>query len=225
MSVQVREVSRFDQVRFRGPGSLKIRQGDKDSLTIHAPAYLIDEIVSEVRETVLHLGYVSPKVHSLRVHQEIISYQLSMKDVRKIYVTGSGKVTVPDLDNDIVSVAVTGSGQLVMDNFTADRFYVDLAGSGSILVAGDVEVQSVNISAGGTYKAERLVSDFAEVMVSGSGSAAISVSDNLHVAISGSGNVSYAGYPELTKQITGSGKLTRSRPNKHQGIGEEYERR
>ncbi|MDG2072898.1 MAG: DUF2807 domain-containing protein, partial [Pseudomonadales bacterium] len=97
--------------------------------------------------------------------------------------------------------------------FTADRFSVDLAGSG---------VQSVNISGAGTYKAERLVSDFAEVLVSGSGSADFSVSDNPHVAISVSGNVSYAGYPELIKQITGSGKLTRRRPNKHQSKGEDY---
>ena len=216
MSVQVRQVSRFDQVRFRGPGSLKITQGDEESLTIHAPEYLINQIMSEVKDKSLHLGYVSPRVHSLQVHREIISYQLSMKDVRKIFVIGPGKVVVPDLDNDVVSVDVLGSGQLVMENLTADRFLVNISGSGSMIVAGDVESQTVKHSGSGEYKTERLVCDFATVNMSGTGSAAVSVNDELHVEISGSGNVSYAGYPELSRNISGSGKLTRRRRNQEQ---------
>ena len=225
MSVQVRKVSRFDQVRFRGPGSLKITQGDVESLTVHAPEYLIGDIISEVKDNVLYLGYVSPRVHRLKVHREIISYQLSMKDFRHVTLTGSGKVLVPDLDNDVIGVSVTGSGQVSMENLTADRFKVSITGSGRVLVAGDVEMQSVNIRGSGRYRAERLVCDYADINVTGSGSADVSVSEDLHVAIRGSGNVSYAGNPEnVTRQISGSGKLTRRRRHQKREIGEDHGR-
>ena len=156
MSVEVREVHRFDRVRFRGPGSLKITQGDEESLRIHAPAYLIDDIVSEVDDKTLQLGYVSPKVHQLQVHREIISYQLCMKDVRRVTLAGSGRILIPDLDNDAIGINVTGSGQVVLENLTADRFEVSISGSGSVAVAGDVETQSVKTSGSGGYNAERL---------------------------------------------------------------------
>ncbi len=222
MSVQVKDVRRFDQVRFRGPGSLKITQGDTESLTIHAPAYLVDDIESDVKDQVLHLGYVSPRVHPLQVHREIISYRLCMRDIRKVALTGSGRVLVPDLDNDAIKVEVSGSGQVVLENLTADRFEVSITGPGSVAIAGDVEEQIVRVSGAGSYSADRLVSDFADVRVSGAGEATVSVSDELLVAITGSGKVTYAGYPDVTKHISGSGKLIRKRRQKDNKRGEQH---
>ncbi len=223
MSVEIRQVTKFDQVRFRGPGTLKITQGDAESLTIHAPAYVIKHIQSEVKDSELRLGYVAPKVVSLKVHHEIISYDLCMKDVRKIKLTGTGKIIVPDLDNDVVTAEVTGSGRIVMEHLTADRFEVDIRGSGDVKVAGDVEEQSITISGSGNYEAERLISDFAHIKITGSGDANVSVSDDLNVIITGNGRVSYGGYPDISKLISGAGKLMRRRRDKKKLIqGEEH---
>lgn len=223
MSVEIRQVARFDQVRFRGPGICKITQDDIESLTIHAPAYVMKHIESAVRESVLHLGYISPKVVSLKVHREAISYDLCMKDLRRIVVTGSGIIIVPDLDNDVVSTEITGSGQIRLHNLTADKLNVVISGSGRIKVAGDIEAQSLRLTGSGCYEAERLVSDFAEVKITGSGDANISVSDDLDVIISGSGKVSYGGYPDISKVISGSGRIVRRRRDKNQiNQGEEH---
>ncbi|MCH7743594.1 MAG: DUF2807 domain-containing protein [Proteobacteria bacterium] len=223
MSVEIRQVSGFDQVIFRGPGTLKITQGDRESLTIHAPAYVMEHIESEVRGSLLRLGYVSPKIVSLRVNREVISYDLYTKEVCKLVLTGAGKIIIPDLDNDAVVLEVMGSGYISLDNLTADRLDVVISGSGSVQVAGDIEAQSVLISGAGTYEAERLVSDFARVKISGSGNANVSVSDDLDVIISGSGKVSYGGYPDISKLISGSGKLMRRRRNKQKmNKGEEH---
>ena len=100
---------------------------------------------------------------------------------------------------------------MILDQLTADRFEAKISGSGSVHVVGDVEVQTINISGSGSYKAEKLISDFADVNVSGSGQANLSVSDELSVVISGSGSISYAGYPDIYKQISGSGKIVRRR--------------
>jgi Putative auto-transporter adhesin, head GIN domain len=222
MSVEIRQVSRFDQVRFRGPGTLKITQGDKESLTVHAPAYVMKHIESKVKDTVLCLGYVAPKIVSLRVNREVISYDLCMKDVRKLVLTGIGRLVVPDLDNDVVTVELMGAGKVSLDKLTADRLDVMISGSGNVRVAGDVEAQTLVISGSGNYDAERLVSDFAQVRISGSGNASVSVSDDLNVVISGSGKVSYGGYPDISKFISGSGKLLRRRRKQQLNKGEEH---
>lgn len=223
MSVEIRQVSGFDQVRFRGPGTLKITQGDKESLTIHAPAYVMEHIESGVKDTRLLLGYVSPKIVSLRVRKEVISYDLHMKDLCRLVLTGAGRIVIPDLDNDVVAIEIMGSGHIFLDNLTADKLDVVISGSGGVKVAGDIETQSLLISGAGTYDAERLVSDFARVKISGSGNANVSVSDDLNVIISGSGKVSYGGYPDISKLISGSGKLLRRRRNKQQlNKGEEH---
>jgi len=216
MTVEVRQVSRFDGIRFRGPGILKISQGEKEHLTVHAPAYVMEHIQSRVEDSTLHLGYVSPQVVSLRIHREVISYDLHVRELRHLCVAGAGRVLIPDLDNDVVTINLSGSGQVLLEHLTADKFDVVIGGSGSVRVAGDVEAQSLVISGAGVYEAEQLISDFGQIRVSGSGQANVVVNDDLNVNISGSGKVSYSGFPEVFKQISGSGKLTRRRRKKKQ---------
>lgn len=216
MSIEIRDVSRFDQVRFRGPGTLKVRQSARESLTIHAPGYVMQDVISEVKDGVLLVGYKSPKITRLRVLREVISYDLEMKDIRKITLTGSGSLLVPDIDNDAVSIEINGTGKAKLENLTADSFHVVIHGSGNVRVDGDVETQSVVVNGSGRYDAEHLVSDFAEVTLNGSGNVAVSVSDELNVSIHGCGLVTYAGFPEINKTISGSGRLERRRRVKKQ---------
>ncbi len=233
MSIEVRDVARFDQVRFRGPGTLKISQGDplsesgsqkrKESLTIHAPGYVMRHVISEVKDGVLHVGYKSPKVTRLRVLQEVISYDLCMKDIRKVTVTGSGSLLMPDIDNDAVTVELNGSGKAKIEQLTADSFIAIVHGAGVIRVEGDVETQSILMNGAGRFEAENLVSDYAQVTLNGSGKANVSVSDELNVVINGSGLVTYAGFPEINKHISGSGRLERRRrTRRHSRQGEDH---
>jgi len=209
--IEVRDVSRFDQVRFRGPGTLKITQTNEESLTVHAPAYVIKHIISEVKDGVLYVGYKSPKVTPLRVLKEVISFDLRVKDIREISVTGSGAVIVPDLDNDTVCVEINGSGKVNLGHLTADNFRATIQGAGHIRAQGDVETQAIVVNGSGKVMSDHLVSDFARVILNGSGKVSMSVSDELNVVINGSGEVSYGGFPDITKAITGSGALTRRR--------------
>ena len=214
MSVEVRPISSFDKMEFRGPGTLKISQGEKESLKIHAPGYVMNDIIADVVDGRLHLGYQSPRIVSFKVYTEVISYDLTVKDLKQLSVTGSGKVIAPDVDVDSLDVKSSGSGKIYLQHLTADHFRLRVSGSGMVSVAGDVESQIVKITGSGAYLAEHLVSDFAEVELTGSGKADVSVSDQLSARITGSGLVSYAGYPEVTKQVTGSGSLVRRRRQK-----------
>jgi len=92
MTVDIRHVEGIDKVRFRGPGILKILAGPTERLTIHAPRYVMNDIESRVDHSTLHLGYVSPRVVSLKIHEEVISYELQVKELRNLTVLGSGRL-------------------------------------------------------------------------------------------------------------------------------------
>jgi len=210
MSVEIREVSNFNQIRFKGPGTVKIRQTDgKESLTIHAPAYVIKDIESSVKDSVLYLGYVTPPVVSLKVIKEVISFDLRLKNLESLSVSGSGRILIPDLDVDRLRLSLSGSGVLQLDHLTADTLETNLSGSGNMNIEGDVETQRVKISGSGLFNGLRLVSDICYLDLTGSGEARLLVHDQLTVRINGSGRASYRGYPDIRKQISGTGSLSR----------------
>jgi hypothetical protein len=207
----LRKLESFNSVQFRGPGILTIVEDEEESLEINAPGYMLNEIQSTVVKEELLVGYVASSIVSLSAHREKIQYRLKIRNLKQLFVKGSGDVVLPDLDNDQFSIVVTGSGVTKVDQLTADRLDVSISGSGRVEVGGDVESQTVKLSGSGSYFAEKLVSDFANVILSGSGQAEITTSDELSAVISGSGLISYSGYPDVYKQISGSGSLTRRR--------------
>ena len=46
MPIESRYVVDFDEVVFFGPGSLNISQQDSESLTVHAPTYVMSDIMT-----------------------------------------------------------------------------------------------------------------------------------------------------------------------------------
>jgi len=211
MIFQRREIQPFNCIRFKGPGNLSITQAEIQSLIIHGPTAYLDQIRSEVVDGILKLGYYASSVFSLAMLRQQISYELKVKDLQQIVSTGSGNIAAPDFDVDHLRVTMKGSGNISMANLTADKLEFNMSGSGKARIAGDVEMQSIQLAGSGGYYAEGLVSDFAIVKLTGSAGAHISVSDDLQVQISGSGCVTYDGYPDVTRNISGSGKLNRKR--------------
>ncbi|MFT6012195.1 MAG: hypothetical protein ACI96P_002437, partial [Candidatus Azotimanducaceae bacterium] len=183
MTIEVRQVSGFDRVRLQGPGILKIRQSNKASLTVHAPRYAIKGLQSRVVSGELLLGLLSTPVVSLQLHREVISYDLQVKDLSRLQLTGVARAIVPDLDTDSLTLVVGGSARIRVEKLTADHLDVRINNRGQVSVSGDVEAQSVRVSSQGDYQAGQLISDFAELSVADQGQAIITVNEALNVAI------------------------------------------
>ncbi|MFT4632565.1 MAG: hypothetical protein ACI8PP_002179 [Candidatus Pseudothioglobus sp.] len=209
MTIEVRQVSGFDRVRLQGPGILKIRQSNKASLTVHAPRYAIKGLQSRVVSGELLLGLLSTPVVSLQLHREVISYDLQVKDLSRLQLTGVARAIVPDLDTDSLTLVVGGSARIRVEKLTADHLDVRINNRGQVSVSGDVEAQSVRVSSQGDYQAGQLISDFAELSVADQGQAIITVNEALNVAIAGNGSVTYVGYPDVQQVISGPGRLQR----------------
>jgi hypothetical protein len=221
VTIEVRQVSDFNRVRLQGPGILKIRQSNQESLTIHAPRYAIRELQSHVVSGELLLGLLSTPVVSLQLHREIVTYDLLVKDLSRLQLTGVARAIIPDLDTDYLTLVITGSGRIRVEKLTADHLEVRIKNRGQVSVSGDVEAQTVRVSHQGGYEAGQLISDFAVLAVADRGQAIISVNEALNVSIAGNGSVTYVGYPEVQQVISGPGRLQRVKPTKKRS-GEEH---
>ncbi|MCB1646018.1 MAG: DUF2807 domain-containing protein [Pseudomonadales bacterium] len=211
MTIAVKDVAGVQRVRFGGPGILKIIQSKHNTLTIHAPQYVMAQMVCQQQGNRLIIGLNHAPVAELRAYREVVAYELRLSDLTALNLLGTGRAIIPDLDTDELSLRMSGRGSIRVEHLTADKLKVNLQGQGRVSVAGDVESQQLSLQGKGEYLATGLVSDFADLVVEGEGSANIAVSDYLSVRVSGKGSVSYDGFPEISKVISGMGRLQRNR--------------
>jgi len=179
-----RNVSDFNEVELQGIGSLSIEQADEESLTVEAEEDVLPKIRTEVENDRLIIG---PKRNTSINTSEPISYELTVKDLSALKVSGAGDVEA--------------------ESISADELAVTMSGTGDVQISGKVGSQKVDISGSGDYKAEDLESTRANVDVGGSGSALVNASDELEAKVGGSGSIEYIGDPTVEQDVSGSGEV------------------
>ena len=206
-----RQVEGFNRIVFCGPGLLDVYQHDTESLSIDAPRYVLPNIESTVVDGTLKLGLKRTRVVDIGMYKEIVAYVVTLRDLTDLVVRGTGKVLIPDLDQDHVRFELSGNGSITVHELTADTIESRVNGSGMVKLAGDIEHQSIDLHGAAVYSASDLVSDSANVNVTGIGTVGVSVNQLLSARIIGAGTVTYSGYPEVDKQIVGKGAVRRRR--------------
>jgi hypothetical protein len=199
-----REVSGFDRLEFGGVGTMTIRQGDVESLTIEADDNLIDHITTRVigNRLVIEMEKNFNVGGMTRIH-----YDLVVKDLSRLTLSGFGDITMDELNTDSLTVLLSGSGNLTLADLQAESLDVTITGFGNSEFAGEVKDLQVIIKGAGSFKGGDLRSQTARVEVSGFGNATVWAERDLDVEITGSGNVSYYGLPDVTQNISGFGRL------------------
>jgi hypothetical protein len=180
-----RDVSGFDEVELRGVGNLSIRQTGSESLSVEAEDNVLPKITTKVVNGRLIL---SPEPDTSIQTTEPINYELTVKDLRALKVSGSG------------DVEARGIG--------TDNLGIDIGGSGDVKISGRADSQEVSISGSGDYRAKDLQSKEAKVDVSGSGSAIVNASKALEAKVSGAGSVEYVGDPTVEEDVSGAGRVS-----------------
>jgi hypothetical protein len=207
ITTETRAVTDFDEVNFTNIGELTIVQGNSESLTVTTDDNILPYVKTTVNGGTLTIsfdrGTVAPLVHPTQG----IHYQLAVKNLKGITLSGAGTVTAAKLETEDLTLAETGAGQIKIDEFTGHNLNANLSGAGRIEVAGKVASQSVVMSGFGSYDAENLQCQVAKVVVSGAGTTTLWVTESLDATISGVGNVRYYGSPQIHSQATGVGHL------------------
>ncbi len=181
---ETREVSGFTQIRLAGFGTLNVSQTGTESLTITADDDILPHLTSEVVNGTLELG-VKPRL-SFRPMKRI-TYNVTVKSLDGIQLSGAGTVHVNDIKTEAFSVAISGAGDMT--------------------VTGGAHSQTVKISGAGNYNAREFQTDAVEVIITGAGNARVSASQSVSATVSGAGAVTYYGSPQVSHRITGIGSV------------------
>lgn len=188
VKTETRSVSGFTGVALRGIGTLTIRQGNTESLTITTDDNILPLLTSTVENGVL---------------------VLSGKDRTIPRPTNGVKwdVTVTNL----TSVALTGAGIVNVENVKTSSLTTKISGAGTMNVSGQASSQSISLSGAGNYNGRNFTAPTATVNISGAGNAFVNASQALDATVSGAGVVTYYGTPKVTQHISGAGTVRQGR--------------
>jgi len=193
-------------VQLHAPGELRIVQGATEEFWIQAEDNLIGHLRTRVDGRTLRIEVE----HGIRLDpRRPIRYNLVVRDLERVVLTGSGRADVFDLVVPDVEVVVGGSGGVLLHGIRADALYVTLGGSGPVEAWGSVLEQRLTLTGSGRFHGGDLASRFADIEIGGSGSATVRVRDRLDARVTGSGSVLYYGNPQVWRSGSGSGDVRR----------------
>lgn len=199
---EMRDVKNFDQVSLRGVGELRIIQGDTESLRIDAEPKVLKRIETEVRD-----GTLIIRPSRSFTTKEKITYDLMVKTLAGIALSGAGSVVAKRLDSDQLQLQVDGAGSIAIDNLTANRLDVAITGNGTVKLGGTVDEQRVTIEGAGKYLAAGLQSRAATVTTEGAAQAAVFASESLDANAGGASRIVYSGNPEVEQRTSAAGSI------------------
>ncbi len=206
---QVRNVGGFNQIQFNGNGNLIISQGDSESVRLEGEDSVIELMTTLVVDKALRIDYKKASMALLTSTRPPVNVYVQVKDIQEIRLTGSGTITTTTpLNAYNLKVSLSGSGSGTID-ISGHKLVTILSGSSNFEVKGTVENQDVWISGSGIYQAEKLLSQVANINITGSGKVSVNVQDNLDIHISGAGSVTYQGSPKIRQTIAGSGSVAK----------------
>lgn len=217
MKKETRTVENFDKINFKDFGSLILIQGDQESLTIEANEELHPELIAEVHDKTLVLGFgddwltrIGKLISRTFSNNEYkVTYTLTFIDLKKISISGKCDLTCETLSTDDLKLTVSGMGDIAFSHLDCNVLDVSISGRGEFSAAGRADQQKIRISGSGEYQAPDLASKSLKIAISGQGNANVRVEENLDITISGLGQVNYYGRPKLRQVISGLGKSKR----------------
>jgi len=179
------DVKGFDEVALHGAFDVDIRVGKKQMLKVTIDDNLWDNLVAEVEDGALDLGWEK---------------NCRPDDDCRI------EITVPDLK----AFQLRGAGDVEIEGLDGGSFTFTLSGAGDVDLHGSVKELTVRLSGAGDIDARELKADHVDVKVSGAGDATVYAAQSIEGRVSGVGNLTYYGDPEeRDTHVSGIGSIKR----------------
>jgi len=200
---EVRDVHDFQEVSLEGVGTLKIEQGETESLTIDAEPKVLKKIETEVQN-----GRLTIRPDQSFKTRQPITYYLTVKQLTGIELAGAGRIESAQLSTDKLRINGKGAGAVAINGLTANTLEVTAAGNVQAELAGTVDSQTVTVSDAAHYTAAELDSRLASVTASGASQVTVNVTEGLDAQVSGAAHVEYTGNPAVTQDISAAGSIS-----------------
>jgi hypothetical protein len=205
-----REVSSFSEISLRISGKVHLQQGNRQSVRVEAKSSTLEEIITEVKGRTLVIRFKNSNLFWRSFNPGRVDIYITVPEINALSVSGSGDIEADSkIKSRILDLAVSGSGNISLKNLDAKRVKAAVSGSGDILIGkgGIADEFEVAVSGSGNVKTENFEAKNINAKISGSGSCMVHAVDYLKARVSGSGNILYKGNPQIDSSVTGSGRV------------------
>ena len=210
MRTEIRQLASFHMVDLEDRIDLVLEHLPSSSIEVEAGRNLMDQVITEVRDGVLHIRNDN-RCNWVRSFKPRITVKVPIEVVDKLILRGTGNVTSTDtVKQDVFEVEqwmAIGTTTLTVD---VNAVYIGLhTGAGDVVLRGRAS-ENANLYSGimGTIDASEMRAHSVNINNSGIGDLRCWAEVELNVAIRDAGDVHYRGDPIFVDtQITGSGSL------------------
>jgi hypothetical protein len=201
-----RDVKSFNVVHIGYPGTVLIRQGPSESLTIDAEDNVVAAISTQVVNGVLEIDNV--RDHRVYINPtKPVKITITVKDLNEVSFDAAGDLTVQGLKTSDFRAVLNGAGSMNLNDLKLASLQAILSGAGSLHATGAADSLEVRLDGLGSFDGTSLQAQTATVNVNGLGSADVWVSNQLTANINGLGFVNYYGNAQVSKTVNGLGNI------------------
>jgi hypothetical protein len=167
------------------------KQGDDVSVTVEADDNLLEYILTDVRDGVLHV-YTEENIRDAERKRVYVT----MPEVNLLKTTSAGDIIGESpVKTRKIELASSSAGDIKLNLF-ADEIEVNISSSGDMLLSGECNTLIAHMNSAGDLNAYDLKTKEANVSVSSAGDADINVSERLTARASSAGDINYMGNPK-----------------------------
>jgi hypothetical protein len=195
------EVTKFDAIEVLAPFEITLKEGNRHNISIVGESNLLPYVKFNVKSNKLILRTANDK----RLHSKTenpIQITVTAKELSKIYVVGSGKVSSSNsLFSKHLLLELIGSGeiQFPVKNQTVS---VHITGSGRIYLTGSCKTIKGKIIGSGHLHSDELKTENSFFRLTGSGEVNVNSSNKLKAMIDGTADIHYTGNPKRVEIST-----------------------
>ena len=205
-----RKVPSFSEISFRISGKLYLDQGSSQSVRVVAKSSTLEEIITEVKGRSLVIRFRTNNIFRQSFNPGKVEVYVTVPEINALSVSGSGDIIADSkIQSRIIDLMVSGSGDISLEELDAERVKAAVSGSGDILIekGGVAEDFSVVVSGSGNVETLGFEAKHVDAKVAGSGSCTVHAIETLKARVAGSGGVRYKGDPQIDTSVLGSGKV------------------
>lgn len=201
-----RTTESYDEISAGGSFKVELVAGKEGTITISGDENIISHIVTEVKGSMLKIGFEKNLNYSY--HSSII-ITVPFEEISAVTFTGSGEIVTKDtITANNFEANLTGSGD---GYFTVNskNLTTSLTGSGDLKISGTTDELEAKVAGSGDLSCTKLIAQNADVSVAGSGDLNVNCTNKLKATVAGSGNIHYKSKPAtIDSKVSGSGDIT-----------------
>ncbi|RIV18468.1 DUF2807 domain-containing protein [Fibrisoma montanum] len=202
-TTQTYSVSGFDRLDMGSAFRITVRPGTTFAVEARGNRSDVNDLVVAVRNGTLTAQYDNYRRN--RRHDMFIT--ITMPTLRAVSFSGASRSTISGFPNvNSLDINLTGASKADVA-VTATRLTTSLSGASALTVNGSSGVLIGDVSGASKLNAYDLLTDAAELEVSGASNAQIRVKEALTVTASGASKVRYRGTPRVNSKVSGASSV------------------